>query len=228
MVRDMAPPAAILDVDGTLVDNNYQHALAWHLALRDAGVVVPVWRIHRAVGIGGDKIVAEVAGREVEDRHGDEVRERQGELFGSMIDEVVAIEGATELIRELKDRGSTVVLASSGDAEDVERFIDLLEIRELVDGWTTSDDVDSTKPDPDLIEVALEKAGGGGAVMVGDTTWDLIAAERAGIDGDRGTQRRVPGERAARRRRGRDLRLGRGAAPRPRRLRRRWPPAAAT
>lgn len=177
----MAPPAAILDVDGTLVDNNYQHALAWHLALRNAGVVVPVWRIHRAVGIGGDKIVAEVAGREAEERHGDEVRERQGEIFGSMIDEVVAIEGATELIRDLRDRGSTVVLASSGDADDIDRFIDLLEISELVDGWTTSADVDSTKPDPDLIEVALEKAGGGDAVMVGDTTWDLIAAERAGI-----------------------------------------------
>jgi len=178
----MAPPAAILDVDGTLVDNNYQHALAWHLALRREGVVVPVWRIHRAVGVGGDKIVAEVAGREVEDRHGDEIREHESEIFGSMIGDVVAVEGATELVRELRERGGHVVLASSGDAEHIERFIDLLAVRELLDGWTTSGDVDSTKPDPDLIDVALKKVGGAPAVMVGDTTWDLIAAQRAGID----------------------------------------------
>lgn len=178
----MSAPAAILDVDGTLVDNNYQHALAWHLALRRAGFVVPVWRAHRAVGIGSDKIVAELAGEQAEAERGDEVRDYESEIFGSMIEEVVAIEGATEFVRELKDRGNAVVLASSGDAKDIERFIDLLEIGDTVDGWTTSDDVDASKPEPDLIEVALEKAGTREAVMVGDTPWDVEAARRAGLE----------------------------------------------
>ena len=178
----MAGPAAILDVDGTLVDDNYQHALAWHLALRRVGVLVPVWRVHRAVGVGSDKIVAHLGGDDLERDRGDEVREHESGIFGAMKDEIEAVEGASEFVRTLRERGRTVVLASSGDEEDVEGFLDLLAIRELVDGWTTSADVDATKPDPDLIEVALERAGGGPAVMVGDSDWDVIAAGRAGID----------------------------------------------
>jgi HAD superfamily hydrolase (TIGR01509 family) len=178
----MAPPAAILDVDGTLIDNNYQHAVAWHYALRRADVVVPVWKIHRAVGIGGDKVIAEVAGQEVEDERGDEIRDHESEIFDSMIDDVAAVEGASEFLAALKERGHTVVLASSGSAKDIERFIDLLDARDVLDDWTTSDDVDASKPEPDLVEVALEKAGGGPAVMVGDTPWDVKAAGRAGLE----------------------------------------------
>lgn len=178
----MTPPAAILDMDGTLVDNNYQHAVAWHLALRRVGVLVPVWKVHRAVGIGGDKIVAELTDEDVEASRGDEAREHESEIFESMIEEVEGIEGASELVRELKDRGHTVIVASSGNADDIERFLDLLEIRDLLDGWTTSDDVDASKPEPDLIHVALEQAGGGPAVMVGDTNWDVTAAKRAGLE----------------------------------------------
>lgn len=177
----MPAPAAILDVDGTLVDDNYQHALAWHLALRRVGVLVPVWRVHRAVGVGSDRIVAHLGSDELERDRGDEVRDHESEIFGSMKAGIEAVEGATEFVRELKERGRTVVLASSGDEEDVEGFLDLLEIRDAVDGWTTSADVDATKPDPDLIDVALERAGGGPAVMVGDTDWDVIASRRAGI-----------------------------------------------
>ena len=178
----MAARAVILDVDGTLVDNNYQHALAWHLALRREDVVVPLWRVHRAIGLGGDKIIAHLAGDDVEETRGDEVREHESEIFGSMRDEIVAIEGATDFVRGLKDRSLKVILASSGDEEDVEHFIDLLELRDVCDDWTTSDDVDGSKPEPDLVEVAVEKAGGVPAVMVGDTSWDVIAAERAGLE----------------------------------------------
>ena len=177
----MPAPAAILDVDGTLVDDNHQHALAWHLALRRVGVLVPVWRVHRAVGIGGDRIVAHLGSEELERDRGDEVREHEGEIFDSMKGEIAAVEGATELVRELGERGHTVVLASSGDEEDIDGFLDLLGIRDLVDGWITSADVDASKPEPDLVEVALERAGGGPAVMVGDTDWDVIAAKRAGV-----------------------------------------------
>ena len=177
----MSIPAAILDVDGTLVDNNYQHALAWHLALRRAGLLVPVWRVHRAVGVGSDRIVEHLVGVDAERDCGDEVREHEKEIFDSMKEGIEAVEGATEFVRALKEDGRTTVLASSGDESDIEDFLDLLELRDPVDGWVTSADVDSTKPDPDLIEAALELAGGGPAVMVGDTNWDVEAAARAGI-----------------------------------------------
>ncbi len=178
----MTPPAAILDVDGTLVDNNYQHALAWHHALRRLDILVPLWKVHRAVGIGGDKIVVELAGEEAEAEHGDEARDHESEIFDSMIEDVIGVEGATEFVRALKERGNAVFAASSGSAEDIERFIELLELGDLLDGVVTSDDVDASKPEPDLIHAALEKAGGGPAVMVGDTNWDVAAAERAGLE----------------------------------------------
>jgi len=100
----------------------------------------------------------------------------------STIDEVRAFEGASELLRELRERGHAVVLASSAKAEEVDHYLDLLDAREVVTDWTTSADVESTKPEPDLVLAALDKAGGGDAVMVGDTVWDCEAAGRAGIE----------------------------------------------
>jgi HAD superfamily hydrolase (TIGR01549 family) len=172
----------VLDVDGTLVDTNYQHAIAWHRALRDHGFAVQLWRIHRHIGMGGDQIVTALVGEEAEREVGDSVREAEGEAYGELIDEVQAMHGATELLRELHEDGFRVVLSSSAKAGEVERYLDLLDARELVDDWTTSADVDRTKPHPDLIEVALEKVGGERpALMVGDSTWDVRAAERAGV-----------------------------------------------
>jgi HAD superfamily hydrolase (TIGR01549 family) len=178
----MAKPAALLDVDGTHVDNNYQHALAWHQALRRAGILVPVWKAHRAIGIGGDKIVAELAGEEAEAEHGDAIRDHETEIFGAMKDDAIGVEGATEFVAALKERGHQVILASSGDAADIEKFVELLEIGDHIDAMITSDDVDASKPEPDLIEAALERIDGDTAVMVGDTVWDVRAAERAGIE----------------------------------------------
>jgi HAD superfamily hydrolase (TIGR01549 family) len=174
-------PAAILDVDGTLVDTNYQHALAWYRAFRRHGIVLPVWRIHRHVGMGGDQLVEAVAGAKVEETQGDEVRAAEQEFYGQLIGEVEALDGARELIAELKRRGHTIVLASSAKQEELDHYLELLDVRDLVDDWTTSTDVEATKPEPDLVHVARSKAGGGEAVMVGDTTWDCEAAERAGL-----------------------------------------------
>jgi HAD superfamily hydrolase (TIGR01509 family) len=175
-------PAAILDVDGTLVDTNYQHAIAWYRAFSRHDVVLPIWRIHRHIGMGGDQLVGALAGDDVESEKGDAIRDAETELYGELIGEVRPLEGAVELIRDLKERGHAVVLASSAKQQEVDHYIDLLDARELVDGWTASDDVDATKPEPDLIEVAVEKAGGGDAVMVGDSTFDVEAAERAGLE----------------------------------------------
>jgi HAD superfamily hydrolase (TIGR01509 family) len=174
--------AAILDVDGTLVDTNYHHALAWYRAFREQGIVLPVWRLHRHVGMGGDKYVEAVAGEAVEERLGERLRERWEEIFDGLIDEVEPLAGARELVHDLKQRGRAVVLASSAIDDHLEHFLDLLDARRVVDGWTTKDDVEESKPSADLVEAGLAKAGTRDAVMLGDTPWDCEAARKAGIE----------------------------------------------
>jgi phosphoglycolate phosphatase-like HAD superfamily hydrolase len=173
--------AAILDVDGTLVDTNYHHAIAWFRAFREQGVTPPIWRIHRHIGMGGDQLVGAVAGAKVEERCGDAIRDSEGEIYMGMIDEVEPLEGARELIEDLRDRVDRVVLASSAKEEEVDHYLDLLDARDVADAWTTSADVDATKPQPDLVRAALEKAGAGSGLVIGDTIWDCEAAGRAGI-----------------------------------------------
>ncbi len=173
--------AAILDIDGPLVDTNYQHALAWYRAFRQHQVVLPIWRIHRSIGMGGDQLVAALAGDQVEREKGDEIRSAEKPLYMAMIEEVAPFEGATELIGELKQRGHAVVLASSAKPDEVDHYVAQLEAAEAVDGWTTSGDVEQTKPEPDLVSAALEKAGTPDGVLVGDSVWDCEAAKRAKI-----------------------------------------------
>ncbi len=177
----MTPPAAILDIDGTLVDTNYHHAIAWYRAFLQSDRVLPLWRIHRHIGMGGDQLVAALAGEAFDAEHGDEVRAAEKALYMSIIHEVRPLEGARELIEDLRAEDRPVVLASSAKPDEVEHYLDLLDVRELASGWTDSGDVERTKPEPDLVQAAVEKAGGGPAVMVGDSTWDAVAAERAGI-----------------------------------------------
>ena len=176
------PPVAILDVDGTLVDTNYHHALAWYRAFVRHGVTLPLWRIHRHMGMGGDQLIESLAGEEVEREKGDAIRASEKELYTELIDEVKPLPDARRLIEVLKERGHAVVLASSAKDEEVDHYLDLLDARELADDWTSSGDVEATKPNPELVEVALEKAGGGKAVMIGDSTWDCLAAKRAGVE----------------------------------------------
>jgi HAD superfamily hydrolase (TIGR01509 family) len=176
-----SPIAVVLDVDGTLVDTNYQHAIAWHRALSAQGHSVQMWEIHRHIGMGGDQLVEALIGAEGERADGETIREAEGEAYAELIGEVEPMHGATELLRELHEDGATLILASSAKAEEVEHYLDLLEARDLVEGWTTAADVERTKPHPDLVHAALEKAGGEPAVMVGDSTWDVKAATAAGI-----------------------------------------------
>ncbi len=176
------PPAAILDVDGTLVDTNYQHTLAWYRAFRQHDELLPVWRIHRHIGMGGDQLVEALAGEQVENEKGDDIRSAEKALYLALIEEVEPLAGARGLIEDLKERGHAVVLASSAKEDEVDHYLELLDARELANGWTTSADVESTKPEPDLVKAAVEKAGGGEAVMVGDSTWDCEAAKRAGLE----------------------------------------------
>ncbi len=180
------PPIAIVDVDGTLVDSNYQHTMAFHRAFRQQEVRVPVWLIQRHIGMGSDHLVKAVAGEDVDAEKGDDIRTAHGILYMDVIGDVPPLAGARAFLEALKERGLTVVLASSAKAHELDRYLDLLDLRDLVDDWTTSADVEATKPKPDLILAALEKArekgGDGEAVMVGDSTWDCVAAKAAGVE----------------------------------------------
>ena len=172
---------AIFDVDGTLVDTNYQHALAWYRAFRRYDLTFPVWRLHRGIGMGGDQFVPSIAGERVEQEHGSDLRSAWAEEYDAMIGEVVPFEGARELLVEVKRRGFRLVLASSGKAHQVDHYLDLLDGKEIAEAWTTSDDVEQTKPAPDLVKVAIDKVGGGEAVMLGDSPYDCQAAAKLGV-----------------------------------------------
>jgi len=176
------PASAILDIDGTLVDTNYQHAIAWYMAFREHEIYLPVWRIHRHIGMGGDQLVKALAGEEVDAEQGDDIRAAEKALYLASIQQTSALEGARDLIEDLKGQGREVVLASSAKSQEVDHYLDLLDARELVDAWTTSSDVEETKPEPDLVLAALDKLDTRDAVMVGDTPWDVKAARGAGVE----------------------------------------------
>jgi HAD superfamily hydrolase (TIGR01549 family) len=172
--------AVLLDVDGTLIDSNYQHALAWYRALRERGRTFALYELHRHIGMGGDQLVKAVAGDEFDAEHGEAAKEAEKLRFEEISGDMAPLDGAQDLIRELLDRGCEVVLASSGNEEDVERSMKMLDATELK--HTTSADVEQTKPEPDLIRAALELVDGDReALLIGDSTWDCEAAKRAGV-----------------------------------------------
>jgi HAD superfamily hydrolase (TIGR01549 family) len=168
----------VLDVDGTLVDTNYHHAVAWYRAFRRCDLTVPVWRLHRAIGMGGDRLVGEVAGADVERRRGEQIRAAWEEEFAPMLAEVRPFAGAVELLAAIRDSGRDLVLASSGKPEHVRHYLDLLDGRRYARACTTSEDVAQSKPAPDLLDTALRTVAADRAVMVGDSTWDCLAAGR--------------------------------------------------
>jgi HAD superfamily hydrolase (TIGR01549 family) len=174
--------AALLDIDGTLVDTNYQHALGWYRSFREHGFIFPIWKLHRHIGMGGDQLVKAIAGAAVEAEHGDSLRALEKERYHELIGEVELMADARRLIVELSDRGHAVVLASSASAEDLAHYRGMLDVDESITAATSSDDVEATKPAPDLILAAIDKVqGGSDPVMVGDSTWDCESSKRAGI-----------------------------------------------
>ncbi|MET9022609.1 HAD family hydrolase [Actinopolymorpha sp. NPDC004070] len=175
---------AVLDIDGTLIDSNYQHALAWYRALRSVGEIRPVWQLHRLIGMGGDQVVTAVGGEDLERRVGDRAREQQAKEVAAMIEEMAPLPGARDLLVAIKNRGHRLVLASSAQQSQADAFIDKLDARDIIDDYTTSADVEASKPAPDLLQVALKKLGAPSdakSVMVGDSVWDIEAAKKAGM-----------------------------------------------
>jgi HAD superfamily hydrolase (TIGR01509 family) len=168
----------LFDVDGTLVDTNYLHALAWSRALIDVGEWAPMNAIHRLVGMGGDLLVERLLG------HPDEAAEEARALrYEELIGEARTFPGAAELLRRVHDEGIVVVLASSSPREDLDAMIELLGVGGAIDATTSADDIEQAKPEPDVFRAAIDA----GAIdrerclAVGDSIWDVQAARAAGI-----------------------------------------------
>jgi phosphoglycolate phosphatase-like HAD superfamily hydrolase len=176
---------AIFDVDGTLVDSTYHHALAWQRAFAAHGIALPLWRIHREIGKGGDRLVPDLAGERVERERGEALRELQHERYAELIDEVQPLAGAHDLLLHAKREGWRIALASSGRAEELERYLELLDVAGVPDALVSSADVETTKPAPDVLGLAHRRAApdvpARSVLMVGDATWDCEAARRAGF-----------------------------------------------
>jgi HAD superfamily hydrolase (TIGR01549 family) len=178
----MTPTTVILDLDGTLVDSVYVHTLAWRAAFRDVGLDVASHRLHRLIGMGGDRLVTAAAGQAAEDAVGDRVRELHKAHLDDLFGQVTAADGAVELLTGLRDHGFDVVLASSGDRDDTDRLLDLLgEGRAVLDAVITGSDAEQSKPDGELLEVALRSIDSDTALVVGDAVWDVAAARDAGV-----------------------------------------------
>ena len=180
----MTPPAFLLDVDGTLLDSNYQHAIAWFRTFQERGRTYSMVQLHRMIGMGGDQLVLSLGGEELEERIGEEARKRQGEEVDQLLGEVAPLPGARDLLLAIKERGHRLVLASSGQPRHVDVAVDLLDARDIADAITSSEDAEATKPAPDLLQVALKKLGASqdtASVMIGDSVWDVEAAKNAGM-----------------------------------------------
>ncbi|MDY0811368.1 HAD family hydrolase [Kitasatospora purpeofusca] len=177
------PTAALFDVDGTLLDTNYWHTVAWTQALAQYGHHPAMARIHGAIGMGGDQLLDHLLGED-RDRDQDEALSAAHQaLFARFWPALRAFDGAGDLLRALKGRGWTVVLASSASARDLAVMRRALDADDAIDAATSADDVEASKPAPDLVRAALAKAGVGPdrAVFVGDTPWDVQAAARAEV-----------------------------------------------
>lgn len=170
---------AILDVDGTLVDTNYLHTEAWTRALAEVGRRVPRVEVHRQIGKGADKLIPEFVGDEAADK----VDRRHAEIYGEMQHHGYPLPGAGDLIHSLHDRGYGVWLVTSATPEELDRHLEALEVSEKITGVVSSADAEESKPAPDVFGLSLERAGveAPDAIAAGDSVWDVLAADRAGV-----------------------------------------------
>jgi HAD superfamily hydrolase (TIGR01509 family) len=170
--------AVLFDVDGTLVDTNYLHTLAWSRALADAGEWAPMNAIHRLIGMGSEQLVARLLGHA-----NDAALAARPGRYQELIAEARVFPGARELLLALADRGAQVVLATSSPRAELDAMVELLDVGGAVSHVTSGDDVERAKPHADAFERALALAGVGrdAAVVVGDSVWDVTAARRAGL-----------------------------------------------
>ncbi len=171
-------PAVLLDVDGTLVDSGYIHALAWWRAFVEHGCQVPTAWVHAMIGAGSDVLMRELIGEERDD-----VQETRTRHFDALKEEIRAFDGSGDLIRAIHAAGAKAVLATSSEKENLDALLATIDADDAIDGVVTASDVDEAKPCPDVFLAAMEKAGADptSAIAVGDTVWDVEAAAGAGL-----------------------------------------------
>jgi HAD superfamily hydrolase (TIGR01509 family) len=174
--------AVLFDIDGTLLDSNYLHALAWRRAFVELGYNVPTAWVHRHIGQGSDLLLAELLPGADEGTL-DAARKSHQQHFDALKPELRAFDGARELLAAVAQRGPRVVLASSASAGELPALLEALGGTEHIDVVTSSEDVSDAKPDPEIFQVAMARVGvdPGNAIAIGDTVWDIEAARRAGI-----------------------------------------------
>lgn len=177
--------AAILDIDGTLIDTNDAHAHAWVDALREHGREVAFGEVRPLIGMGGDKVMPRLTGGlDEESEEGKRIKARRGEIFRERyLASCRPFPGARALLERMRDGGLTLVVATSASKDDMKALLEKIGVADLIEARTSSSDAAESKPDPDIVQAALESAGvsPGEAVMLGDTPYDVEAAGRAGV-----------------------------------------------
>lgn len=182
MTDDLA--AVLFDVDGTLVDTNYLHTVTWWQAFRQAGYEdVQMARIHRAIGMGSDQLLDELLPGDRDRESDQELLAAHDALYATYWSRLRPFRGAADLLRACKARGMRVILASSAGERELAVMREAIDAGDAIDAATSSGDVEASKPAPDLVQVALDKAGvpAAEAVFVGDTVWDVAACKKAGV-----------------------------------------------
>ena len=172
-----------MDIDGTLVDSNFLHVEAWAQAFGELRIAVPSWRIQRAIGADSTVLLDQLIGDESDD-HKDRAKALHARYYQALEPRLKLLPGARELITELSTCGIRVVLATSAPDEELQALLNVLHIQEHIYAVTSAKDVEEAKPEPDIIAVALKKGNvdASQSVMVGDSVWDIVAAENAGVN----------------------------------------------
>ncbi|MEU4098983.1 HAD family hydrolase [Streptomyces sp. NPDC026673] len=182
-MSDEVERAALFDMDGTLVDTNYLHAVSWWEAFRQAGHTVSMANIHRCIGMGSDHLLERLLGKDRDRSEDDTISDAHKALYGAYGPALAPLDGAADLLRAVAARGFRVVLATSADGKELAVMRAALDADDVIADATSKDDVDASKPAPDLVAQALDRAGvtADRAVFVGDTVWDIEAAGKAGV-----------------------------------------------
>jgi len=175
-------PAVLFDIDGTLVDSNYLHVHAWYRAFDECNVEVEAWRIHRSIGMDGSTLLKSLAGDAGEDTRS-QLKDLHSRFYKETVPMLRPLPGARELLQAVDGLGLQIVLATSAPEDELAILREVLASDDLISAVTSSEDVDTAKPQPDIVDVALKRAGvdADRAVFVGDAVWDVEACNRAGV-----------------------------------------------